>query len=83
MDFITAATIAKEQNMYLTTDTWYKAAATAAQKLPGHTVCMIAFRYQDGKWKMGAKELPISYKRRYTWRVYARETLIYNGISCR
>lgn len=80
MDFKTAATIAKEQNMFLTTDTWFNGAVTAAKKLPGKPVFMIAFHYVKGAWMMGDKELPKEYHNHYNWRVYAREQLVFNGI---
>lgn len=80
MDFKTASTIAREQNMFLTTDTWFNGAVSAAKKLPGKPVFMIAFKYVKGVWKMGDKELPQEYHNRYNWRVYARESLVFNGI---
>ena len=79
MDFKTAATIAQEQNMFLTTEKWYSVAAEDAKRVPGMVVHMDVYRYVDGKWKFGNKELSDDCKQNNTWRVCAKETLTFNG----
>lgn len=79
MDFKTASVIAKEQNLFITTEYFYNIAAADAKKIPGMVVHLAAYRFVNGTWRMGNKELPESAKSSYTWRVCARETLTYNG----
>ena len=78
MDFKTAAAIAKEQDMFLTTDEWLQSATQAAQKVPGMVVHMTAYRFVDGVWKMGDVELAttITTKKHYDWRVCAKDIVV-------
>lgn len=79
MDFKTASVIAKEQGMFLTTEHSYRIAVADAKKIPGMIVHLDAYRFVNGAWKMGNKEMPESAKSTYTWRVCARATLTFNG----
>ena len=79
MDFKTASLIAREQNMFITTDKWYHIAEQDARKVPGMVVHMDVYHYVDGKWRFGSMELSEEYKQTNTWRVCAKETLTFNG----
>ena len=79
MDFKTASTIAMEQDLYITTDRWYNIAEQDAKKVPGMLVHMDAYKYVNGKWCMGEKELPCELINSYSWRVCAKDSVTFNG----
>jgi len=61
MDFVTAATIAQEQGMLLTTDEWVSDARTSQTDLK-------CFHWNGHEW-VGNVQMPADHRRMSCWRV--------------